>query len=45
MSDDDVLRDAGFAFLGDRIRVEGVSVHDGVITVAQLDRLPDAPFG
>ena len=44
VSDDDVLRDAGFAFLGDRIRVEGVSVHDGVITVAQLDRLPDAPF-
>ena len=44
VSDDDVLRDDGFAFLGDRIRVEGVSVHDGVITVAQFDRLPDAPF-
>ena len=38
------LRDTAVAFLGDRIRIEGVSVHDGVITVAQLDRPLDAPF-
>ena len=44
IKDDDDLRDAGVAFLGDRIRIEGVSVHDGVITVAMLDRKPDEPF-
>ena len=44
IKDDDDLRDAGVAFLGDRIRIEGVSVHDGVITVAMLDRRPDDPF-
>lgn len=38
---EDGLRDAGVALLGDRIRVEGVSIHDGVITVALLDRAPD----
>ena len=38
------LHDADTAFLGDRVRVEGVSVHDGVITVAMLDRPPDAPY-
>ena len=43
-NDEGALRDAGFAFLGDRIRIEGVSVHDGVITVAMLDRGPDEPF-
>lgn len=41
-ADGDDLRDAGVAFLGDRIRVEGVSIHDGVIVVALLDRAPDA---
>ncbi len=44
IKDDDDLRDAGVAFLGDRIRIEGVSVHAGVITVAMLDRMPDEPF-
>ena len=44
IGDEDDLRDAAVAFLGDRIRIEGVSVHDGVITVALLDRPPDAPF-
>ena len=39
---DDGLRDAGAILLGDRIRVEGVSIHDGVITVALLDRASDA---
>ena len=39
---EDGLRDAGAVLLGDRIRVEGVSIHDGVITVALLDRAPDA---
>lgn len=38
---EDGLRDAGVALLGDRIRVQGVSIHDGVITVALLDRAPD----
>ena len=44
INDEGTLQDAGFAFLGDRIRIEGVSVHDGVITVAMLDRRPDEPF-
>ena len=39
---EDGLRDAGAILLGDRIRVEGVSIHDGVITVALLDRASDA---
>ena len=38
------LHDADTAFLGDRIRVEGVAIHDGVIMVFMLDRPPDAPF-
>ena len=38
------LHDADTAFLGDRIRVEGVSIHDGVIVVAMLDRPADAPY-
>ena len=38
------LHDADTAFLGDRIRVEGVSIHEGIITVALLDRPPDASF-
>ena len=38
------LHDADAAFLGDRIRVEGVAIHDGVIMVFMLDRPPDAPF-
>lgn len=41
-ADNDELADAGAAFLGDRIRVEGVSIHDGAITVALLDRAPEA---
>ena len=44
INDDGELRDAGVAFLGDRIRIEGVSVHEGVITVAMLDRRPDEPY-
>ena len=42
VGEDGDLRDAGVAFLGDRIRVEGVSIHNGAITVALLDRAPDA---
>ena len=38
------LHDADAVFLGDRIRVLGLSIHDGVIAVALLDRPPDAPF-
>ena len=38
------LHDADTVFLGDRIRVEGISIHEGVITVALLDRPPAAPF-
>ena len=38
------LRDTDVAFLGDRVQVEGVSIHDRTITVAMLDRGPDAPF-
>ena len=38
------LRDASVAFLGDRVQIEGVSIHDQTITVAMLDRGPDAPF-
>ena len=44
VSEDGDLRDVGVAFLGDRIRIEGVSVHAGVITVAMLERRPDEPF-
>ena len=38
------LHDADTAFLGDRIRVEGVAIHDGVVMVFMLDRPRDAPF-
>ena len=44
INDDGDLRDAGVAFLGDRIRIEGVSVHAGLITVSMLDRKPDEPY-
>ena len=44
VNDEGALHDAGFAFLGDRVRVEGVSIHDGVITVAMLDRAPNEAF-
>ena len=44
VDDDGELSDAAVAFLGDRIRVEGVSIHDGVITVAMFDRAPHEPF-
>ena len=42
VGEDGNLRDAGVAFLGDRIRIEGVSIHNDAITVALLDRAPDA---
>ena len=38
------LRDIGFAFLGDRVRVESVAIREGVIVVALLDRPETAPF-
>ena len=38
------LHDADAVFLGDRIRVLGLSIHDGVIAVALLDRPPGAAF-
>ena len=44
LNEEGELHDADAVFLGDRIRVEGVSIHEGVITVALLDRPPGAPF-
>ena len=44
LSDGGALTDAGALFLGDRIRVEGISIHDGVIVVAMLDRPDDASY-
>ena len=44
VSDDGALSDAAVAFLGDRVRIEGVSIHDSIITVAMLDRAPHLPF-
>ena len=44
LNEEGELHDADVVFLGDRIRVEGLSIHDGVITVAVLDRPPGAPF-
>ena len=44
VDDDGELSDTAVAFLGDRIRVEGVSIHDGVITVAMFARAPHEPF-
>ncbi len=44
VDDEGALADAAVLFLGDRVRVEGISIHDGVITVAMLDRAPHAPF-
>ena len=44
LSDGGALTDAGALFLGDRIRVEGISIHDGVIVVAMLDRPEDASY-
>lgn len=44
INDEGALRDAGFAFLGDRIRIEGISIHGRVITVAMLDRAPEVSF-
>ena len=37
-------RDLGFAFLGDRVRVESVAIRDGVIVVALFDRPETAPY-
>ena len=44
INDEGTLRDADFTFLGDRVRIEGVSIHGRLITVAMLDRAPDAPY-
>lgn len=44
VNEEGALHDADVAFLGDRIRVEGVSIHDGVVAVAMLDRPPTAPY-
>ncbi len=38
------LRDADTVFLGDRIRIAGLSIHEGIITVAIVDRPPGAPY-
>ena len=38
------LRDIDTVFLGDRIRVAGLSIHEGVISVALIERPPDAPY-
>ena len=44
VNDEGALHDADFAFLGDRVRIEGVSIHGQIITVAMLDRAPGAPY-
>ena len=44
LNEEGEIHDADAVFLGDRIRVEGLSIHEGVITVALLDRPPGAPF-
>ena len=44
LNEEGELRDADAVFLGDRIRVEGLSIHEGVITVATVDRPPNAPY-
>ena len=44
LNEEGELHDTDAGFLGDRIRVEGLSIHEGVITVALLDRPPDAPY-
>ena len=44
VSDDGALSDAAVAFLGDRVRIEGVSIHDSIITVAMLERAPHLSF-
>jgi hypothetical protein len=44
VNDEGALHDADFAFLGDRVRIEGVSIHGQIITVAMLDRAPDEPY-
>lgn len=38
------LRDLGFAFLGDRVRVESIAVREGVIVVALHDRPETASY-
>ena len=44
VDEEGTLRDADIAFLGDRILIQGVSIHDGAITVALLDRAPGSYF-
>ena len=44
VDDEGALADAAVLFLGDRVRVEGISIYDGTITVAMLDRAQHAPF-
>ncbi len=44
LNEEGELHDDDAVFLGDRIRVLGLSIHDGVIAVALLDRPPGAPF-
>ena len=43
LSEEGELRDGEAFFLGDRIRVGGLSIHEGIITAAILVRPPDAP--
>ena len=44
LNDSGTPRDRAFAFLGDRVRVESIAVHDGVIVVALYDRPETASF-
>ena len=44
LNEEGELHDADTVFLGDRIRVAGLSIHEGIITVAVIERPPDAPF-
>ena len=44
LNDSGAPRDRAFAFLGDRVRVESVAVHDGVIVVALYDRPETASY-
>ena len=44
LNEEGELHDVDTVFLGDRIRVAGLSIHEGIITVAVIERPPDAPY-
>ena len=44
LNEEGELHDADTVFLGDRIRVAGLSIHESIITVGVIERPPDAHF-